>query len=278
MNTVRKYGRKPFTVAVIHGGPGATGEVKPLAEELSKNFGILEPLQTATSVEAQVQELKTTLEQHASLPVILVGYSWGAWLSYILTAKYPELVKKLILVGSGPFEAQYAEQIMDTRLDRLNDQEKNEVDSLLKELNEQKSNSQDILGKFGRLISKTDSYKPIPKNDENIEIQQSIYQSVWPEANELRKNGGLLKLGEKIKCPVVAIHGDYDPHPAEGVKKPLLKVVKNFRFILLKNCGHKPWIEQKAKDEFYIILKKESAAEPIGRKISSDFFKYTPSR
>ena len=93
MNTVRKYGRKPFTVAVIHGGPGATGEVKPLAEELSKNFGILEPLQTATSVEAQVQELKTTLEQHASLPVILVGYSWGAWLSYILTAKYPELVK-----------------------------------------------------------------------------------------------------------------------------------------------------------------------------------------
>ena len=87
-----------------------------------------------------------------------------------------------------------------------------------------------------------------------------------------------MKLGEKIKCPVVAIHGDYDPHPAEGVKKPLLKVVKNFRFILLKNCGHKPWIEQKAKDEFYIILKKESAAEPIGRKISSDFFKYTPSR
>ena len=261
MNTIRKYGRKPFAIAVIHGGPGAAGEMKPLAEELSKNFGILEPLQTTTSVEAQVQELKTTLGQHANLPVILVGYSWGAWLVYILTAKYPELVKKLILVGSGPFEAQYAEQIMDTRLNRLNDQEKNGAHSLLKELNGQKSNNQDVLEKFGKLISKTDSYKPIPKDDEKIEVQQNIYQRVWSEVNELRRSGELLKLGKRIKCPVVAIHGGYDPHPPAGVNEPLSRVIKNFRFILLKNCGHKPWIEQLAKNEFYKILRKEFAAK-----------------
>lgn len=261
MNTIRKYGRKPFAIAVIHGGPGAAGEMKPLTEELSKNLGILEPLQTATSVEKQVQKLKTILEQHAVLPVILVGYSWGAWLAYILTAKYPELVKKLILVGSGPFAAQYAEQIMDTRLNRLTDQDKNEANSLLKDLSEHKSDNQGLLEKFGELISKADSYKPVLDIDIKIKVQQNIYTSVWPEASELRKSGELLKLGEKIKCQVVAIHGDYDPHPAEGVKEPLSKVVSNFRFILLKNCGHKPWIEQEAKDEFYRILKKEFAAK-----------------
>jgi pimeloyl-ACP methyl ester carboxylesterase len=70
-----------------------------------------------------------------------------------------------------------------------------------------------------------------------------------------------LKLGEKIKCPVVAIHGDYDPHPAKGVREPLSGVIKDFCFISLKNCGHKPWIEQEAKEEFYRILKKEFVAK-----------------
>ena len=107
-------------------------------------------------------------------------------------------------------------------------------------------------------MSKTDSYNPCPgEEEEHIEVRQDIYQGVWPEANELRRSGKLLQLGEKIECPVVAIHGDYDPHPAEGVKEPLSKVVKDFKFILLENCGHTPWIEQIAKNEFYEILKNQ---------------------
>ncbi len=47
MNNPRKYGSKPYNVAIIHGGPGAPGEMTPLAQELSGDFGIIEPLQTA---------------------------------------------------------------------------------------------------------------------------------------------------------------------------------------------------------------------------------------
>jgi len=57
--------------------------------------------------------------------------------------------------------------------------------------------------------------------------------------------------------PVGAIHGDYDPHPAAGVRTPLLRVVKNFRFILLENCGYHPWAEKQAKSVFYNILMDE---------------------
>ena len=71
------------------------------------------------------------------------------------------------------------------------------------------------------------------------------------------RNGELLALSEQITCPVVAIHGDYDPHPAEGIEKPLAAYLGNFRFILLKNCGHKPWGERQARDEFYRVLGKE---------------------
>jgi pimeloyl-ACP methyl ester carboxylesterase len=92
---------------------------------------------------------------------------------------------------------------------------------------------------------------------EAIDYQPDIFLSVWREAAELRRSGKLLELGKHIKCPVVAIHGDYDPHPAEGVQKPLSAILKSFSFVLLANCGHKPWVERQAKDEFHAILKRE---------------------
>ena len=74
----------------------------------------------------------------------------------------------------------------------------------------------------------------------------------------MRQTGELLALGKKILCPVVAIHGDWDPHPARGVCEPLQATLKRFpfKFIVLGDCGHKPWIERRAKDKFYSILKE----------------------
>ena len=257
MNKIRKYGNGPFAVAVIHGGPGAVGEMALVAKEISVYCSVLEPFQTATSLEGQVQELKSIIEEYGRSPITLVGYSWGAWLTFILAAQYSDLVKKLILVGSGPFEEKYTQNIMEIRLSRLNEQEKIETQGLLKELGNSTTENSNALERLGKLMSKTDSYDPLPGEKEDVEIQQNIYQSVWPEANELRRNGKLLQLGRKIKCPVIAIHGDYDPHPAEGVREPLSRYIGDFKFILLENCGHKPWIERTAKDKFYEILKNQ---------------------
>src|SRR5919198_1314938 len=116
MQNVRTYGTAPFTVAVIHGGPGACGEMAPVARELASDRGILEPLQTATSLEGQVEELRRVLENHGDIPVILIGFSWGAWLSFIVAAHYPALVKKLLLVGSGSFEEKYVSRLQEARL------------------------------------------------------------------------------------------------------------------------------------------------------------------
>ena len=70
--------------------------MKPVATELSKDYGIIEPLQTALSLEEQVKELHLTLKNHSDTPITLIGWSWGAMLSYIFTARYPSFIKKLI--------------------------------------------------------------------------------------------------------------------------------------------------------------------------------------
>ena len=126
MENHRLYGSAPFPVAVVHGGPGAAGEMAPVAQELARNRGILEPLQTATSLAGQVDELRATLESNASPPVVLIGFSWGAWLSYIVAALHPGLVRKLLLVARGPLEERYVAQLEATRMERLKAKEQEE--------------------------------------------------------------------------------------------------------------------------------------------------------
>ena len=120
-------------------------------------------------------------------------------------------------------------------------------------------NKEKELARFGELMSKADSFNFLSSMDKLKieEFQQEIYHKVWNEASELRKRGKLLELGKQIECPVVAIHGDYDPHPYKGVKEPLSQVIKVFKFTLLRNCGHKPWIEKEARNKFYKTLEKE---------------------
>lgn len=230
----------------------------PVARVLSSDFGVLEPIQTASTVQGQVQELKLILEENGDIPIKLVGFSWGAWLSFIFAARFPSMVERLILIGSGPYEERYAEGIDETRICRLGIEKRAEIESIMKALADPKPDGKDLaLERIGALFSKTDAYDPIDCESAALECRADIFQGVWNEAADLRRSGKLLELGRSIQCPVVAIHGDYDPHPAEGVQAPLGAVLKRFRFILLKNCGHKPWIERSSRRIFYRILREE---------------------
>ncbi len=258
MDNLRSYGNAPFKVAVIHGGPGTAGGMAAVARELAAGLGVLEPLQTEATLQRQVEELNSVLEREADLPAVLIGHSWGAWLSYILAAQHPPLVKKLILVGCGGFTEEYAAMTHNTRLERLKPEEREELKQFVDSL---KSQSQDekntAFSRMGEMFSRVDWFDPIEHVPEPVEFRADIFKSVWREAMELRRSGRLLELGKEVRCPTVAIHGDYDSHPAVGVERPLSAVIGDFRFILLENCGHKPWIERQARDRFYAVLKEE---------------------
>lgn len=196
-NSIRKYGQQPYQIGLLHGGPGAAGEMKPVAETLSKDFGVLECLQTEKSINRQIKELHKQLTSSAEIPAVLIGFSWGAWLGILFASKYPNLVKKLILISSGALESKYNEDLME------------------------------------------------------------IYQSVWREAARLRDTNELINCADKIACPIVVFHGEFDPHPIDGVEKPLSERVENTKIVRLPKCGHTPWKEVFAKDEFYRLLRDE---------------------
>jgi len=256
LHTVRKYGSQPYRIGLLHGGPGASGEMKAVAERLSADFGILELLQTKKSVNGQIEEIHQQLNSKADLPVILIGHSWGAWLGFLFTNTYPKLISKLILIGAGSFVNKYNPDLKTVRLDRLNHADKNEAQGLIQKIN---SGDTDIeaLKRFGELMTIADSYDYQPVENETIDLDMDIFLSVWQEASKLRDSNDLIKFSNKIKCPVIAIHGDYDSHPIEGVEKPLSERLPDFKMIRLEKCGHTPWKERFAQTEFYEKLRKE---------------------
>ena len=114
-----------------------------------------------------------------------------------------------------------------------------------------------VLARLGALLETVDAYDPLPAEYEVIDCRYEAHRGPWEDATRLRRDGRLLAMGSNIECPVVAIHGDHDPHPAEGVRGPLSALLGDFSFVLLERCGHKPWIERWAKEAFFRFLGKE---------------------
>lgn len=56
---VRLYGKSPYEVVLVHGGPGAIGSLKGFAEELSElsEIGVVEAIQTKYSINELIEEL-----------------------------------------------------------------------------------------------------------------------------------------------------------------------------------------------------------------------------
>ncbi len=254
--TVRKYGPAPYQTAVLHGGPGAPGYMAPVARELSAKRGVVEPLQSAATLDWQIQELKNQLDSHCDLPATLIGSSWGAILALLLAAHLPEMIRKLILVGSAVFNSESSAQIENIRMSRLSEKDRlrhAEIQSEIRTADQQRRNV--LMSEWGKMLDKTDMHDPITTDIEVIETQYDVFTGVWPQFTALRDKPGYLKsLFTQITAPVVVIHGAYDPHPIDGIRPFLESCLRNVVFHILPDCGHYPWIERNAKAKFYKIL------------------------
>ena len=257
MANFRTYGAQPYDLVLLHGGPGAAGAMAPVAGRLAISFGVLEPLMLSLSINEQLEDLNSTIINNSSMPLFFIGHSWGAWLCILYAAKFPDMVKKIVMIGAPPFEEKYTHMVNETRLSRLNDKEKIEFSRTQVMLNNNSSRIGSLPPGFISLLTRADVYEALPNETITSDFSPSVYSNIWSEASEMRKTGKLLEFVKEVKCPIVAIHGDYDPHPADGVREPLSAILTNFRFNLIERCGHYPWMEKYGKDILYKIFYKE---------------------
>lgn len=248
-------------VLLLHGGPGARGDLKDLAMMLEDDgFSLIEHLQKGITIDALLGEMLTIIDKESTHPVIVIGHSWGAWLGWIFAAHYPEKVKKLILVSAPSFLQAEVYSMQQLRLSRLSAVKRNEAAYLMQHVPEKDSDKDHWLAQLGLLMQEADTFQPAAELKNDIQISSAAYFALWPEAERLRKSGQLLRLAQHVCCPVTAIHGLYDSHPAKGVIAPLKKVVKCFTSHEIPDCGHYPWREALAGKDFLEILRTSMKA------------------
>lgn len=230
----------------------------PVARVLCASEGVLEPWQSARTVVGQIEELSHQIGREASPPVILVGHSWGAWLSLLVASEHPELVRRVVLVGSGPLRSKYAREVRRRRRARLGPDRWREFEEAERRLSDPKSRpSASVLERLGRLTEAADSYALRPRSSTRVRLDAAAFRSVWAEAEAMRRSGALVRLIRRVRAPVTVVHGAEDSHPWEGVVEPLRGAGLKVRTVVLERCGHEPWRERFAREPFFATLTRE---------------------
>jgi pimeloyl-ACP methyl ester carboxylesterase len=250
----RLYREAPFRSVLVHGGPGALGELAPVAKTLSENTGTIEAQIAADSVEGQINEVSACLDRAEDGKTLLFGHSWGAWLSILSAAKHPEKVHTLVLCGCPPFRKEDARDIMETRLSRLKPSDRKRLENLLPGF--EKAGKAEF-NELAKILAKADTADGLPGFDTNADtdFRPDIYRAVWPQAEAFRREGKLLDALDALDCRVILIHGDFDPHPFEATDDILRSRIRDYRAVLLLDCGHRPWVERAAREKFFRVLR-----------------------
>lgn len=257
---IRVYGNPPFRIAVIHGGPGAPGSLAGVARHLSSLAGVVEPLQSKQDVAALIEELHDQIGRSCVRPVMLVGHAWGAWLSLLYAAAYPQDVRLAVLAGCAPLDAAYVSLLQDCRRARMSREEWiwfNRLVSRLERL--PREHGSWLIQQIDALLEKTDCYELVMERTERqarLSFDPERYLRIWQEAEAMCESGELLRRIRPIRCGLHVIHGEYDPRPAEGVMAPLQASQIPFKHYRLPQCGYAPFWEKHGAAPFYAILRE----------------------
>lgn len=250
---VRRFGRPGRAAIVLHGGPGAPGSAGPLARALADPLYILEPWQRWSS------DLPLTVDRHvADLAEVvsrctpgekpaLVGESWGAMLALAFASRFPNRVCALVLVGCGSFDPSARARLHETLEQRTTP----ELAARLAELEGELPDAAERFAEGHRLSDSLYTYSRAADAHDPIEhFDLKGHSESWSDMLRLQASGALPAEFAAIRCPVLMLHGAYDPHPGAMIRDSLTPHLPQLEYHEFERCGHSPWVEEHARDRF----------------------------
>ncbi len=254
---VRRYGQSGPLVVLLHGGPGAPGSVAPVARDLSDSFRVLEPLQRTSddgplNVQQHIDDLEQVIAAWCSwTKPVLLGHSWGAMLALAYAAEFPDTVAGLVLVGCGTFDPE-SRAVMQSALKQRATPEFN---SRLARVTRGVTDPDVRMCVLARFLDPLYTYDGLSEEDETEDYDSRGHEEAWNDMVRLQQEGVYPAAFKSISVPVLMLHGSWDPHPGRMTYETLSRHVPHLDYIELRDCGHYPWRERRARDEFYLRLR-----------------------
>lgn len=256
MLRTRTHGDAGPRIAVLHGGPGAPGSALGLALGLADRFRVLEPFQRGAGAEpltvarhvADLDELLT--DWTGGRPCPLVGASWGAMLALIFAAERPDLVSAVAMVGSGTFDDASRARYRATLDARMTP----ELRARLAALDDASLSADERLARKAALLDALYQREPDDDPGPTEPVDARANAETWSDLLARLADGTYPASLSRVRCPVLMLHGEFDPHPGPSIRDSLAPHVRDLTYREFPRCGHEPWRERGARDRFFAAL------------------------
>lgn len=243
---------------VIHGGPGLTQDyLLPQMYELAKNNLVIFYDQrgcgkstvdinaNTINIESFLNDIEAIRKAFNLDKISVLGHSWGGFLAMQYTIEHPEHVDKLILSNSSPATSDGYALFGQEYMRRMGPYQE-ELDKIRSSQGFRDGDSC-VMEQFYRLIFRQYCYIPEKANLLNLwmtsiaslngaKVSEIIRENVLDKSFNL--NNGL----KSLKVSVLILHGDVDPIPS-STAQAIHDNIPNSKYILMKNCGHFPYVE-----------------------------------
>jgi proline iminopeptidase len=244
-------------VLVLSGGPGEDiRSMQGIADELGKKYKCIMWEQRGTgrsklprydastvNLNAYIEDIEALRKHLQAEKFIVVGNSWGMILGLAYAGTYPNAVRTVATLGSGPIAAEYLGVFVDNQVTRLGPCEL-EIRDFWKEPAREAANPD--RAQFERLRAVTLAYfydrkkalqmaMELDPNDYNFHVPPAFLKAEGKY--DIRP-----KLGA-IAAPVLLLQGRQDLAGEANVYEAHL-LIKNSKLAFIDKCGHMPWIEQ----------------------------------
>jgi len=248
---------KGTPVLLLSGGPGFSPDyLRPIADKLAGKyrFILLHQRGTGKSVDGAnmqlpklVGDLEALRKELGIEKLILAGHSFGGIMSMMYAREHPERVGALALIDSGGPTLKSVVKFNANLESRFSDDEKAAIKEWTAKLQDQHAKAV-----FEITKAKTPAYfadrakaKLLIDGMNEDSFRDTVFWAIVPQMMALDLRGGL----EKVKAPVLVIHGKQDPlETAEEVHETFA----GSRLEVIDDAGHFPWLEQ--PERFYKVF------------------------
>lgn len=247
-------------ILFIHGGPSLEhGYLLPQMEALAQDYQLIfydqrtcgkstaMPDSSTITLDGFIEDIESIRKALKLEKVNILGHSWGGFLAMHYAMRYPDNLKKLLLINSvGASSAQkIEEQVMINK-------RKMPWDSLarIKIIQSEafKKRQAFAFEDMFRLSFKRTFFDTLLVDSLTLSLPADFGARSTHLFTHLAKDimayefYGDLK---KITVPTLILYGDYDPL-SEIAGKDLANNITNSELVILKDCGHFPYIEKPA--------------------------------
>jgi len=259
-------------VLVLSGGPGEDiHSMQGIADELGKKYRCIMWEQRGTgrsklpqydsstiNLNAYMEDIEALRKQLHIAKFVVVGNSWGMILGLAYAGTYPDAVRSVVTIGSGPITFEYLGVFSDNQIARLGPCEL-EVQDFWKDPAREAADSDRAAFERLRVAAVAYFYDRKKALQVASELKPEDYNFRVPPA--FLKAEGKYDIRPKLKtitAPVLLLQGRQDLAGEANICEAH-SLIKNSTLAFIDKCGHMPWLEQpeqtwKIVDEFLAHL------------------------